>query len=187
MEFNEKKSKEIAEKFGVAPATITTWRNRGSIPDKYSGGLLIVISQTELKEFDKIIKAFSYNKLNRSAIAEGSKLDVARLSDLLREKAKPHMHEFTAIKKSVNEVRNEVKNFLTEVNKTRQISSIAEKKFKGIIEDRRIVLFKVIDQNREFFAKIDGYKRGARTTFPSEIVDQLKTHFLVFLTETTIA
>lgn len=186
MEFEQQKAKEIAEKFSIPAATVTTWRNRNKIPDKYSNELPQSISQSDLKEFDKIIKSFSYNKLNRAAIAESSKIDAARLSDLLRKKAKPYMQEFTAIKKSMNEVRNEVKNFLTEVNKTRQIGSIAEKKFKEIIEDKRIVLFKVIDQNREFFAKIDGYKRGARTTFPSEIIDQIKTHFLVFLTETTI-
>jgi hypothetical protein len=188
MEYTEQKANEIGEKYNLPSATILTWKHRNKIPDKYfKEESLKTISASELKEFDKIIKAFSFDKLNRASIAESAKLDSARLSDLLRKKAKPHQSEFISIRKVINEVRNEVKNFLTEANKTRQIGSIAEKKFKEVIEDKRIVHFKVIDQNRQLWAKIDGWKRGARTTFPTEILEQVKTAFLIFLTETNIS
>lgn len=188
MQYNETAAAELAAKYNLPAATVATWKHRGSIPNKYFKEMPgKAANEAQIKEFDKIVKAFSYGKLNKAEIAKTAGLTSFRIVDLLRKKTKPYENELIAIKKAVNESRNEVKNFLTESAKTKTVTQSAEKRFREILDDKRIVIFKVLDQNREIWAKVDGWKRGARQNFPQEVLEQIKSAFLIFLTETNIS
>lgn len=186
MKFDETRAIKIVSDFNLSKKTIATWKKRGAIPDRYSSKVpgLKELTALEIVQFDKIKRAFSSSKLNKSVIAQASSISPSRMNDCLRGKSHLYQHELIALKKTINEVRCLVTNFLN-ISKSALPSSSTEESFLKIINDPRIVPFVLFDRNRYLHAKIDGFRMNRRT-YPTEIVNQINAVLLVFLAETNI-
>lgn len=187
MKFSEQKAIELIEKHGLAKGTIATWRKRDSIPEKYAGEIpaMLGMNEAQQQQAANMLRGLKAGKLNIASVCRHSKIEEKRMRDIMREKSKFAEPDFLSLKRTVNTVRNDAKNILSQLGTRNTANEQTIKAIEKLLKREEINLLVLLNRDRELYNKFDGWIAGRRS-FPADYLNHLKSALLIFLTETTI-
>lgn len=187
MTFNEKKAAEIIEKYNLAPGTLTTWRHRDKIPDKYASDLSEEISgENEQQWGENLKRALSTEKINIAALCRLADVNMGRIKDFIRGTGKLYKDDMIALKKAINILRIEMKEALKTVSKKGIMPEVGLKNLKKTVSRSELAWFVIIDRDRSVWNRLDGWINNRRAFFPDQDKEKIASAILVFLAETVI-
>jgi hypothetical protein len=189
MKFSNEKAMEIVQTFSLSEATINTWKSRKAIPDRYKSGIKKeeINSADEKQQLKNLHSCLKTGKFNLTALCKliGPNFSPGIVKDFLRGKGRISRHDFIALKKAINTLRNESKEVLRELDRKSELPESAELKIRTFLMRKELYWFVLFGRERSIRNKFDGWQRNKRS-FPEEARDQLKSYLLIFLTVSAI-
>lgn len=187
MKFTEEKAREYIEFFGLSEKTFRVWKSRGKIPLKYSklkDRPVYIDTSKELQEWQNIKSILNSDKINRKRLAELNNIKRDRLHRLYSsEITKPLKSEFLDIKKSINQIRLELKKI--DYNKLKMEDSSEVERFLALHENKLLV-WTVIMHRSTVNSYLSNMRHGSNISFPVEDIGFIQDNITLFLEESKI-
>lgn len=184
MEFNEATAKQIIERYNLSINTLKVWKSRNSIPDRYLKNYVGPgVSRENKLEKDRLMKIITSKKINLTTIVFFSKLEKHHIDDVIRQKTDFNDTDILFLKKTINQLRIELKVLIDKLNSSYTVSPITERLLLEVLNKKWLIETKVFDN--EVSKKLSAWK-AKRTQFPITEKTKIVDCLVVLYIETVI-
>lgn len=181
MTFDEIIAKEIIEKFSLSEKTLPVWRNRGSIPDKYSKAnyvkQAVITSKKDLIMQNRISLLIKSKKIETGVLNDLCGLRTGKLTDVALGKSTFSEEDIIRVKAEIIKLKN----------KTKKALEALKYENKRVLDDyfnnNAINILALCDYNRDIQSRIIRSKNSKLTNFPFQHKIEIEKYFYVFLLE----
>lgn len=106
MQYNEKYARELQKQYNLKEATVTTWRSRGKIPDKFARYQSEFVSKSMSDKMLKILSSDKFHQKNLTSIENHFLQDVKRGKVFFRKT------DLARLRVELKQLSNKLKRFL---------------------------------------------------------------------------
>lgn len=139
MQYEEKKAKEIALKYGISDKTIRVWKTRGFIPDRYFDGRGKK-QKNEMTDAQRFVlgRIKSYNSINFKYLCNIAEIDSDKLTKSFKDKNSLTDEQFNKLVFHVRTLKCDIKNSLLRNTPL---------EYKKLVNDKRLHYYLIV-QNK---------------------------------------